>query len=130
MPQNKYTCHSTHVCPTANRPYMTSYTSKTLQNGTFIYHVIAIFVPATSVPLRSQIPKILFSKTIIPTQSINYPTSVLSRPPHPLKVKVVKVHPSSPSGNTFKNIKSFQSGNSWKILCERIHDRCTISTMS
>ena len=59
---NKYTCHTTHLCPTAlilysrSRPHITAHTSQNKQEtATFINHAIIIYVPTTKMPLKCHI---------------------------------------------------------------------------
>ena len=44
---NKYVFHTAHIC--------TGYISQKEETATFIYHVIATYVPATNVPLKCHI---------------------------------------------------------------------------
>ena len=58
---NKYDYHIAHVCPIAfllysiYRPKISPHICKINKNATLIYHIIAVYVPAPKMPLKSHI---------------------------------------------------------------------------
>ena len=58
-------CHTAHICSTARllysaySPYITAHIIKNQLTATFIYHTTAKYLPATHMPLKCQMPKLL-----------------------------------------------------------------------
>ena len=58
IPLNKYSCHITHVYPSALilysicRPNISAHTSKKQQTATFIYHAMPMHVSTRNIPLK------------------------------------------------------------------------------